>query len=141
MYFAVTFSRPPSEKKRSAIACRSELKICSRFYEKGAKFYIYMPFRYFQVLLKPGDQGQNRDQGPGVVPQVHEKVVRVQDLAQEVLEVEVDQNPVNRAIQVGPEVRAQIPIEITLRVDRGRFATIVQYGQGQFEYTAPKYRT
>ena len=145
MYFAVIFSRPPSEKKRSAIACRSELKICSRFYEKGAKFYIYMPFRYFQVLLKPGDQGQNRDQGPGVVPQVHEKVVRVQDLAQEVLEVEVDQNPVNRADQVGPEVRAQIPIEITLRVDRGRFATIVQYGQGQFEYivttTAQKYRT
>ena len=80
-----------------------------------------MPFRYFQVLLKPGDQGQNRDQGPGVVPQVHEKVVRVQDLAQEVLEVEVDQNPVNRAIQVGPEVRAQIPIEITLRVDKRTF--------------------
>jgi len=81
-----------------------------------------------QVLLKPGDQGQNRDQDPGVVPQVHEKVVRVQDLAQEVLEVEVDQNPVNRAEQVGPEVQAQIPIEITLRVDRRRFATISQYG-------------
>ena len=89
-----------------------------------------MAFRYFQVLLKPGDQGQNRDQDPGVVPQVHEKVVRVQDLAQEVLEVEVDQNPVNRADQVGPEVRAQIPIEITLRVDGGRFATIAQYVQG-----------
>jgi len=74
-----------------------------------------------QVLLKPGDQGQNRDQGPGVVPQVHEKVVRVQDLAQEVLEVEVVQNPVNRADQVGPEVRAQIPIEITLRVDKRTF--------------------
>ena len=83
-----------------------------------------MAFRYFQVLLKPGDQGQNRDQDPEVVPEVQEKVVRVQDLAQEVLEVEVDQNPVNRADQVGPEVRAQIPIEITLRVDRGRFATI-----------------
>ena len=130
MYFAVISSRPPAEKKRSAIACRSELKICSRFYEKGAKFYIYMAFRYFQVLLKPGDQGQNRDQGPGVVPEVQEKVVRVQDLAQEVLEVEVDQNPVNRADQVGPEVRAQIPIEITLRVDGGRFATIAQYVQG-----------
>ena len=93
-----------------------------------------MAFRYFQVpnLLKPGDQGQNqnRDQDPGVVPEVHEKVVRVQDLAQEVLEVEVDQNPVNRADQVGPEVRPRIPIEITLRVDRGRFATIAQYGQG-----------
>ena len=90
-----------------------------------------MAFRYFQVLLKPGDQGQNRDQDPEVVPEVHEKVVRVQDLAQEVLEVEVDQNPVNRAVdQVGPEVRAQIPIEITLKVDRGRFATITQYGQG-----------
>lgn len=83
-----------------------------------------------QVLLKPGDQGQNRDQDPEVVPEVHEKVVRVQDLAQEVLEVEVDQNPVNRADQVGPEVRAQIPIEITLRVDGGRFATIAQYVQG-----------
>jgi len=83
-----------------------------------------------QVLLKPGDQGQNRDQDPEVVPEVHEKVVRVQDLAQEVLEVEVDQNPVNRAEQVGPEVRARIPIEITLRVERGRFATIAQYGQG-----------
>lgn len=79
-----------------------------------------------QVLLKPGDQGQNRDQDPEVVPEVHEKVVRVQDLAQGVLEVEVDQNPVNRADQVGPEVRAQIPIEITLRVDRGRFTTIAQ---------------
>ena len=89
-----------------------------------------MPFRYFQVLLKPGDQGQNRDQDPEVVPEVQEKVVRVQDLAQGVLEVEVDQNPVNRADQVGPEVRAQIPIEITLRVDRGRFTTIAQYIQG-----------
>jgi hypothetical protein len=124
MYFAVISSRPPFEKKRSAIACRSELKKCSRFYEKGAKFYIYMPFRYFQVLLKPGDQGQNRDPDPEVVPEVHEKVEkvdRVQDLAQEVLEVEVDQNPVNRADQVGPEVRAQIPIEITLRVDKRTF--------------------
>lgn len=71
-------------------------------------------------LLWPGDQGQNRDQDPGVVPEVPEKVVRVQDLAQEVLEVEVDQNPVNRADQVGPEVRAQIPIEITLRVDKDK---------------------
>lgn len=77
-------------------------------------------------LLKPGDQGQNRDQDPGVVPEaqrvpevqrVPEKVVPVQDLAQEVLEVEVDQNPVNRAGQVGPEVQPRIPIEITLRVD------------------------
>lgn len=83
-----------------------------------------------QVLLKPGDQGQNRDQDPEVVPEVHEKVVRVQDLAQEVLEVEVDQNPVNRVDQVGPEVRPRILIEITLRVDRGRFATIAQYVQG-----------
>ena len=83
-----------------------------------------MAFRYFQVLLTLGDQGQNRDQDPEVVPEVHEKVVRVQDLAQEVLEVEVDQD------QVGPEVRARIPIEITLRVDRRRFAAIAQYGQG-----------
>ena len=65
---------------------------------------------------------------PGV-PEVPEKVVPVQDLAQEVLEVEVDQNPVNRAGQVGPEVQARIPIEITVRVERGCFATIAQYGQ------------
>ena len=90
-----------------------------------------MAFRYFQVLLTLGDQGQNRDQDPEVVPEVHEKVVRVQDLAQEVLEVEVDQNQVEvDQDQVGPEVRARIPIEITLRVDRRRFAAIAQYGQG-----------
>ena len=89
-----------------------------------------MAFRYFQVLLTLGDQGQNRDQDPEVVPEVHEKVVRVQDLAQEVLEVEVEVEVEVEADQVDPEVRARIPIEITLRVDRRRFAAIAQYGQG-----------
>ena len=78
-----------------------------------------MPFQYFQVpnLLKPGDQGQNRDQE--VVPGVLKKVVPVQARAQEGLEVEVLQ--VNRVDQVGPRVRPRIPIEITLTVDRGLF--------------------
>ena len=91
-----------------------------------------MAFRYFQVLLTLGDQGQNRDQDPEVVPEVHEKVVRVQDLAQdpEVVPEVHEKVRVQDLAQVGPEVRARIPIEITLRVDRRRFATIAQYGQG-----------